>query len=52
VVSFDAVLPAARLSSSLPQIAEREATRWSMSASVCSGDGVTRRRSVPRGTVG
>ena len=30
----------------------QRADQWSMSASVCSGEGVKRRRSVPRGTVG
>ena len=30
----------------------RPATRASMSVSLCNGDGVRRRRSVPRGTVG
>ena len=35
-----------------PQIVERASTRWAMSASVCSGEGVMRRRSVPRATVG
>ena len=34
------------------QRAERAPTRWSISASVCSGPGVKRRRSVPLGTVG
>ena len=32
--------------------ASRERIRWSMSAAVCSGLGVMRSRSVPRGTVG
>jgi len=34
------------------QSSERAETRWSMSASVCTGEGVMRRRSVPFGTVG
>jgi hypothetical protein len=43
---------AARFSSSSDQVAESAVTRWSMSCSVCSGDGVMRKRSVPSGTVG
>ena len=43
---------AACFSSSSDQIAASDSMRWSMSASVCSGEGVTRSRSVPRGTVG
>jgi len=43
---------AARLSRNSDQIAESARTRRSMSLSVCSGDGVIRKRSVPRGTVG
>jgi len=34
------------------QISVRAATSWSMSTSVCSGDGKNRMRSVPRGTTG
>ncbi len=43
---------AARFRLSCDHIAESESTRCSMSASVCSGEGVMRSRSVPRGTVG
>ena len=42
--------PGGRLRSD--QIADSDATRWSISASLCSGEGVMRSRSVPRGTVG
>jgi|HubBroStandDraft_4_1064222.scaffolds.fasta_scaffold460251_2 hypothetical protein len=34
------------------QIVASAPTRWSISTSLCSGDGVMRSRSVPRGTVG
>jgi hypothetical protein len=43
---------AALLSPILRQIVLNASTRWSISALECSGDGVMRRRSVPRGTVG
>lgn len=36
----------------LRQIVLRASTRWSISALECSGEGVMRKRSVPRGTVG
>lgn len=43
---------AATFISTAAKAASSERIRWSMSAAVCSGDGVMRRRSVPRGTVG
>src|SRR5258708_5420712 len=43
---------AAARSSISDQIAASAPTRWSMSESLCSGDGVMRSRSVPRDTVG
>jgi hypothetical protein len=43
---------AARREVSRPHTSLRAATRASMSASLCSGEGVRRSRSVPSGTVG
>ena len=43
---------AARFSPERFQMVSSEATRCAMSASEWAGEGVTRRRSVPRGTVG
>ena len=42
----------ARAMAHCDQRPERASTRWSMSASECNGEGVMRRRSVLRGTVG
>ena len=47
-----ASIQAARRSPKRAHTAVSAATRCSMSASLCSGDGVNRSRSVPRGTVG
>ena len=47
-----AIHHAARCRLRLGQISASAAIRWSMSASLCSGLGVKRSRSVPRGTVG
>lgn len=41
-----------RASSQCDQISDSALISRSMSPSVCTGDGVTRRRSVPTGTVG
>ncbi len=43
---------AARSRLNSDQTADSDRTRCAMSASLCSGDGVMRSRSVPRGTVG
>ena len=43
---------AARRSRNAVQTVSMDSTSWSICASVCIGDGVMRRRSVPRGTVG
>jgi hypothetical protein len=51
-LSGDLVGQAARFSPISAQIFVNAVTRWSMSASLWSGDGVIRSRSVRRGTVG
>jgi hypothetical protein len=43
---------AVRASTQCDHISDKADTSRSMSASLCSGDGVKRRRSVPSGTVG